>query len=87
MLGGSSINPRNKRALSSYHSSKLSVKDLALELAKKHVSQTKMHYLNRVLFERRLQLVSLKPELWQPISLSKKKAQGKIIGLQRLGTD
>ena len=44
MLGNSSINPRNKRGLSSYHrhhSSKLSVKDLALELAKKHVSLTK----------------------------------------------
>lgn len=45
MLGNSSVNPRrNKRASSSYHrhhSSKLSVKDLALELAKKHVSITK----------------------------------------------
>ena len=49
MLGNSSINPRNKRALSSYHrhhSSKLSVKDLALELAKKHVSLTKINCLS-----------------------------------------
>ena len=48
MLGSSSINPRIKRASSSQHSSKLSVKDLALELAKKHVSLTNLLYFNRV---------------------------------------
>ena len=48
MLGSFSINPRTKRTLSSHHSSKLSVKDLALELAKKHVSLTDMLYFNRV---------------------------------------
>lgn len=37
VIGNSSINPRTKRAFSSHHSSKLSVKDLALELAKKHL--------------------------------------------------
>ena len=47
MLGSSSINPRTKRASSSQHSSKLSVKDLALELAKKHVSLTDL--INREL--------------------------------------
>ena len=48
MLGSSSTSPRTKRTLSSQHSSKLSVKDLALELAKKHVSlKKKIVYLQR----------------------------------------
>ena len=34
-LGGTSMKPRSKRA---HHSKRLSIKDLALELAKKHVS-------------------------------------------------
>ena len=70
MLGSSSINPRTKRASSSQHSSKLSVKDLALELAKKHVSLTDLLYFTQLydkprtdkslLFKRRRQHVSLK---------------------------
>ena len=42
-LGKSAVNTRMKRGLSSHHhhSSKLSIKDLALELAKKHVSSLK----------------------------------------------
>ena len=34
-LGGTSMKPRRKRV---HHSKRLSIKDLALELAKKHVS-------------------------------------------------
>ena len=37
-LGGSSVKPRSKRSFHHRHSTKLSIKDLALELAKKHVS-------------------------------------------------
>ena len=36
-LGSSSVKPRSKRSYHR-HSTKLSIKDLALELAKKHVS-------------------------------------------------
>ena len=37
-LGSSSLKPRSKRSYHHRHSTKLSIKDLALELAKKHVS-------------------------------------------------
>ena len=37
-LGNSSVKPRSKRSYHHRHSTKLSIKDLALELAKKHVS-------------------------------------------------
>ena len=37
-LGNSSVKPRSKRSYHHSHSKKLSIKDLALELAKKHVS-------------------------------------------------
>ena len=37
-LGSSSLKPRSKRSYHHRHSAKLSIKDLALELAKKHVS-------------------------------------------------
>ena len=37
-LGNSSVKPRSKRSYHHRHSTKLSMKDLALELAKKHVS-------------------------------------------------
>ena len=37
-LGSSLVKPRSKRSSHHPHSTKLSIKDLALELAKKHVS-------------------------------------------------
>ena len=37
-LGSSSVKPRSKRSYHHRHSTRLSIKDLALELAKKHVS-------------------------------------------------
>ena len=37
-LGNSPVKPRSKRSYHHRHSTKLSIKDLALELAKKHVS-------------------------------------------------